>query len=97
MMNLGVSSNSNNVFKTTLINRRKEFEDLISIKDDEDFFNLLVNVSLNIFILQEVEIIQKAINYTVDKKMIAVLEHIIGESSRNYLDMQIKMDVSSKD
>lgn len=38
----------------------------------------------------------RAIEYTIDTKMIAILEHIIEESSINYLDMHIKDDVIKK-
>ncbi|CAI2382176.1 unnamed protein product [Moneuplotes crassus] len=83
----GVSDNRTNVFKTTLQNNKMEFEEFIKIKDDQKFFDLLIS---------EPNLILKAIEYTIETKMVSILEHIIDEASSNYLDMHIKDDIIKK-
>ena len=42
---------------------------------------------------QEPEIIYKAILHTIEMQMLSILENIIEEATKHYLDVLIKVDV----
>mmetsp|Transcript_22934 Transcript_22934/g.20382 ORF Transcript_22934/g.20382 Transcript_22934/m.20382 type:complete len:82 (+) Transcript_22934:280-525(+) len=57
------------------------FEHFIELEDEQDFFNLLIN---------EITIIEKALMYSIENKMVSLLEYMIEKCSKNYLDMHLK-------